>query len=525
MSLRKFMHPRNIYKTLPDFKELALLYPEFCNIAIVNLNGKIKINFKNEESLRVLTEVLLKHDFNLQVKIPPNKLVPTLPLRLNYILWIEDLMKHASFNDMEEVIGIDIGTGAICIYPLLFAKMYRNQMIGTEVDETSVQTAIEHIENNNLQHIIKVLKVDGASILKDIIKEGNIYHFTMCNPPFFDRAGSSEKVIKRLPPRNASTGNEVELTIQGGERAFVMQMIEESMEIKEKVKIYTTMFGTRINLLFLLKYLKKKNIENVTWTEFCQGHTKRWGLAWSFLAKHVINLTNAPVIRKSEDYVAKLLKERRPTEIQFPMQHKFSSFDNFVNFLEEIMEELNVEIKELNLPIDGFNGWSCQLIAKNDTWSHTRRKRRLSQRLMNQSVTHNTKDTIALECVVENSGEKLIKNNTENIIGEQKNQELIEKSIAKEPLLICNIFAEIIEHEESENEDVRISMVFEKGTGGKNALETFRQYLINKLDVREYFQKQYTRPNKRKRNELNTGKIVVNSEQASNSLKNNMESV
>lgn len=69
----------------------------------------MKIDFKSEDSLRVLTEVLLKHDFNLQVNIPPNKLVPTLPLRLNYILWIEDLMGHASFNDMESVVGIDIG--------------------------------------------------------------------------------------------------------------------------------------------------------------------------------------------------------------------------------------------------------------------------------------------------------------------------------------------------------------------------------------------------------------------------------
>lgn len=144
MSLRKFMHPRNIYKKIPDFKKLVLLYPEFRDIAIVvsyifeqlftiiiysisymniiyiiylmnyiiilqNLTGKIKIDFKREGTLRVLTEVLLKHDFNLQVKIPPNKLAPTLPLRLNYILWIEDLMKHASFNEMKEVIGIDIG--------------------------------------------------------------------------------------------------------------------------------------------------------------------------------------------------------------------------------------------------------------------------------------------------------------------------------------------------------------------------------------------------------------------------------
>lgn len=117
--------------------------------------------------------------------------------------------------------------------------------------------------------------MDERTILKEIIKEDNVYHFTMCNPPFFEVEGSSEKIIKQLPPRNAPTGNEVELTVQGGERAFIMQMIEESMEIKEKAKIYTTMFGRRSNLLFLLKFLKKKGIENSTWTEFCQGHTKR----------------------------------------------------------------------------------------------------------------------------------------------------------------------------------------------------------------------------------------------------------
>ncbi|XP_043578408.1 U6 small nuclear RNA (adenine-(43)-N(6))-methyltransferase isoform X2 [Bombus pyrosoma] len=481
MSLRKFMHPRNIYKKIPDFKKLVLLYPEFRDIAIVNLSGKIKIDFKREGTLRVLTEVLLKHDFNLQVKIPPNKLVPTLPLRLNYILWIEDLMKHASFNEMKEVIGIDIGTGAVCIYPLLFAKMYGNQMIATEVDETSIQTAIEHVKNNNLE---------------DIIKEG-----------------SSEKIIKQLPPRNAPTGNEVELTVQGGERAFIMQMIEESMEIKEKAKIYTTMFGRRSNLLLLLKFLKKKGIENSTWTEFCQGHTKRWGLAWSFLPKDVINLTNAPVIRKSGDYIAKLLKAQRPMEIQFPMRHKFASFDNLVNFLEEAMEELHIQIKELNLPIGNFNGWSCQLIADNDTWSHARRKRRLAQRLMNQSVNHDTGQTSVINDITKNDAEKLIKNNSVDIV--RKN----------EPLLICNFFAEVIEHEEPENDEVKISMIFEKGIGGKVALETFRQYLINKLHVREYFQKQHEKPNKRKRKRLETSKIEINSEQVGNLHKNDTESV
>ncbi|XP_076386795.1 uncharacterized protein LOC100882516 isoform X2 [Megachile rotundata] len=497
MSLRKFMHPKNKYKKVPDFKLLALLYPEFRNVANIDLTGKVKIDFKNEDCLRVLTEVLLKHDFNLEVKIPPKKLIPTLPLRLNYILWIEDLMKHSSFNDMEEVVGIDIGTGSVSIYPLLFAKMYGNQMIGTEVDETSIQTAIQQIENNKLQHLIK--------------KE------------------DSEKVQKRLPPRNAPTGNNNELTVQGGERLFVMQMINESIEIKEKVKVYTTMFGRRSNLLFLLKFLKRKNIENATWTEFCQGHTKRWGLAWTFLPKDVIDLTNAPVIRKSGDYIAKLLREKRPTELQFPMQHKFSSFDNAINFLEETLEELNVQIKELNLPIDDFNGWSCQLVAENDTWSYARRKRRLAQRQLDQFKDHDSENR-STSNHTEHLSEKLIENNSKDTIEQKTIPPSKEKSVAREPLLICSFFVELIEQEESENDDIKISMIFEKGTGGKNALETFKQYLINKLNLREYFQKQSARPNKKKRKRLksntsNKCETDVSSQEDEKSFENSVESV
>lgn len=66
----------------------------------------MKIDFEDENALRILTKCLLKRDFNLTVNIPPKQLVPTLPLRLNYILWIEDMVKTFQF---ENVIGLDIG--------------------------------------------------------------------------------------------------------------------------------------------------------------------------------------------------------------------------------------------------------------------------------------------------------------------------------------------------------------------------------------------------------------------------------
>lgn len=72
-----------------------------------DVNGKVTVNFKDEETLRTLTKCLLHRDFKLDVTLPPDKLIPTLPLRLNYILWIEDILKTA--GRVSNVTGIDIG--------------------------------------------------------------------------------------------------------------------------------------------------------------------------------------------------------------------------------------------------------------------------------------------------------------------------------------------------------------------------------------------------------------------------------
>lgn len=114
------MHPRNIYKTPPNFKQLTIDFPNFRQHVKQELSGKDTIDFKDIKAVRSLTCTLLKKDFNLDVEIPLTKLIPTVPLRLNYILWIEDLLSIAQRN--EHVKGINIGTGASCIYPLLATK-------------------------------------------------------------------------------------------------------------------------------------------------------------------------------------------------------------------------------------------------------------------------------------------------------------------------------------------------------------------------------------------------------------------
>ena len=63
------------------------------------------MDFKKPECLRALSWAILKEDFGVDVHMPLDRLIPTIPLRLNYILWLEDLV-----GKTESVRGIDIGT-------------------------------------------------------------------------------------------------------------------------------------------------------------------------------------------------------------------------------------------------------------------------------------------------------------------------------------------------------------------------------------------------------------------------------
>jgi len=109
------------------------------------------------------------------------------------------------------------------------------------------------------------------------MQDDRIYDFSMCNPPFFESEDDGfEKVAKVLPPRNAPTGNDGELKTEGGEIGFVTRMIEESVEVGDRVKIYSTMIGKKADLVSLRRLLRSKDIKNMTWTEFCQGYTTRY---------------------------------------------------------------------------------------------------------------------------------------------------------------------------------------------------------------------------------------------------------
>ena len=77
---------------------------------------------------------------------PADRLCPTIPSSHNYLLWLEDLI--APETSSSAVLGVDIGTGASCIYPLLGVAQRGWHFIATEVDPLSVAAARHNVSLN-----------------------------------------------------------------------------------------------------------------------------------------------------------------------------------------------------------------------------------------------------------------------------------------------------------------------------------------------------------------------------------------
>ena len=182
MALNEFMHPRNPYKlNPPDFKKLAERYPDFKKHVHFSKAGKPFVNFRIPEVVRSLAICLFDKDYNLQIQLPSDRLAPTLPSRINYILWVEDLLNCLS-NVESNITILDVGCGSSCVYPLLGCRINPSwTFIATEIDERNISFAKKNVENNELSEKITIKQADKNAALL----ENCGFDICMCNPPFF----------------------------------------------------------------------------------------------------------------------------------------------------------------------------------------------------------------------------------------------------------------------------------------------------------------------------------------------------
>ncbi|GBB93819.1 hypothetical protein RclHR1_22370002 [Rhizophagus clarus] len=364
------MHPRNRYKDKsPDFSVLAFKYPSFYPFVHYSKEGKPFIDYKNPEAVRELTYCLLREDFNLFLDIPLDTLCPPVPSRLNYIHWIEDLVSSTESHEesgQHTVYGIDIGTGASCIYPLLGCTLNKNWVfLATDIDEKAVKYAKDNVQRNSLDDRITVhYNKMGKKILLDenMIKDTTLkFSFCMCNPPFYENQEEYEKGVenKLTTPHSVCTGSSNEMFTPGGEFQFIKDILEESLFLRTKIRWYTSKIGRLETVNKMVCELKKVGIDNYVITEFCQGFTRRWGIGWSFGTQRPTFSDLQPVSKK--------LRKSAPPKNEFCVILPINMIEVF-KFLRHLFDELEV-IGQWDEEVNTFYG-SAQI----NTWSRAARR-------------------------------------------------------------------------------------------------------------------------------------------------------
>ena len=106
----------------------------------------------------ILGTLLFEH-FDLDVTIPLNRLCPPVTNRLSYLCWIQALLTqttpsvsaasqevpNTTAEANPNVCGIDIGTGASCIYPLLGHTIFNWNFVASECDDVSYTSAVQQV--------------------------------------------------------------------------------------------------------------------------------------------------------------------------------------------------------------------------------------------------------------------------------------------------------------------------------------------------------------------------------------------
>ena len=282
------MHPNNIHQAPYNFSELVKVHPELGDHIKISRHGGETIDFSNGASVYALNKAILKLNYGLEEwSIPEGYLCPPVPGRVDYLHHINDLIGKKKAN------GLDIGTGANSIYPLLGASVFDWNMTGVDIDANAIAAAKENVAANpKLSEQIEIKhQTVNANIFEGIIEADEHFDFVMCNPPFY----SSEKEALQanyqknrnlgLDPKNRNFGGQAnELWCNGGEALFLKRMVKQSADFKTQVNWFTALVSQKEHLPKISKQIIKLGAKHKI-VNMEQGNKQSRFIAWSFDTK------------------------------------------------------------------------------------------------------------------------------------------------------------------------------------------------------------------------------------------------
>lgn len=295
------LHPKNKHRKRYDFEELYSKTPELKSFVFINEHDIETIYFSNPEAVKFLNKALLKTYYGIiDWDLPTDYLCPPIPGRADAIHYIADLLAESNRGIIptgNQIMGLDIGVGANCIYPILGNAIYDWSFVATDIDTTAIENCISIIEKN--PHLIEVIslqqQLNSRFIFKDIIQPEDKFAFTICNPPFHsskeEAAKSSSRKVMNLTNQKTTNpvlnfgGQNNELWCEGGELAFITQMIYESVKYPFQCYWFTTLVSKKDHLKSIYKTLSKVDAAVVKTIEMSQGQKISRLVAWTFLSE------------------------------------------------------------------------------------------------------------------------------------------------------------------------------------------------------------------------------------------------
>jgi 23S rRNA (adenine1618-N6)-methyltransferase len=287
------LHPRNKHKSAYDFKELIKEHPALSTFVTKNKFNNESIDFSNATAVKALNTALLKHFYKVRFwDVPPNYLCPPIPGRADYIHFVADLLtpENGKIPTGEKIHMLDIGVGANCVYPLIAHQEYGWSVVGSDADTTAVKNANLIVSENHLENFINIRHQENKNkFFENVIKEGEFFHVTVCNPPFNSSAEearlNSEKKNRNLGLKRGNSnfqGQNNELWYEGGEEAFIIKMIQESVAYQKNCLWFSTLVSKITTLPMVYDELKKRNVAKFRTIDMAQGQKKSRVVAWTF---------------------------------------------------------------------------------------------------------------------------------------------------------------------------------------------------------------------------------------------------
>lgn len=292
------LHPRNRHAGGYDFPALVAACPGLAAFVHRAPHGGPTVDFADPAAVKALNRALLQEGYGIRDwDLPAGFLCPPIPGRADYLHHLADLLAGDLGGGLPRGAGIrvlDIGVGASAIYPLLGHRAYGWRFVGSDLDPGALAAAARILKANpGLEQAILLRRQgDPAAAFAGILRPGEAFDLTLCNPPFHaspqEAAAAARQKWRNLGRPAEGTGRNfggrgAELWCEGGEAGFILRMVAESAGFPDRVRWFTTLVSRAATLPAVHRALRRAGALEVLTVPMAQGQKQSRFVAWTFL--------------------------------------------------------------------------------------------------------------------------------------------------------------------------------------------------------------------------------------------------